>query len=101
MTPDPRPWSDAPDPAWVSEVDAWTWERAADWEWRKHGFCPYCKHTMTVKVEAGGVVFARPRPLRAWCNCRAEHPGNPMPEGQRVGCGRQGIIHPPPTTEDP
>jgi hypothetical protein len=96
-----EPWTSDPAPGWVEQVDSWAWEQAAEWEWRKHGSCPRCHHLMIVRMEASGGVFGdRLRPARVWCNCPTEHPGNPLPEGQRRGCGQQGVIQPPAADQD-
>jgi hypothetical protein len=96
-----EPWTSDPAPGWLEQVDRWAWEHAAEWEWRKHGSCPRCHHTMTVRVEASSGVFGdQMRPITVWCNCPTAHPGNPMPESQRRGCGQQGRIQPPVADQD-
>ena len=95
-----KPWLKQEDATWADEVAAWDWLDIGIREWEKSGQCPGCDHGM--KVEQSGTYVGLPaaeakgadRDFYARCNCGEEHPGRPAEIKQ--GCGRWGLINPPP-----
>jgi hypothetical protein len=103
-------WDDRESEPWTVAVEEWEWKgRGEDAEvtWVKSGFCPQCRHRMSVVFDGGLVVpiKAQDLPLEAkpsvlaFCNCAVDHEGHPAsddPELYRRGCGRWGLVKPPP-----
>jgi hypothetical protein len=112
------------DPAWLKEVESWTWEPLGDGSWMKGGRCTVCGHAMRVKMHGGPVVIPLDEPgpgdeallvraikgpllvtpasgekkLFASCDCGEKHSGRP--EDVKAGCGACGDITPPLKDDD-